>query len=97
MLAVNKFRELAAKFPKFINWGIGGNRIVDLYSRIKADVWNYNPDVLSILIGVNDVWHEINHQNGVELDRFEKIYRILIEDTQKYLPKLLGSLHYKKD
>ena len=73
---------------EIINRGIGGNRIVDLYSRIKADVWNHNPDVLSILIGVNDVWHEINHQNGVELDRFEKIYRMLIEDTQKYLPNV---------
>lgn len=71
-----------------INRGIGGNRIVDLYSRIKADVWNHEPDVLSVLIGVNDVWHEINYQNGVELDRFEKIYRVLIEDTKKRLPKL---------
>lgn len=69
-----------------INKGISGNRIVDLYARIKADVWNEKPDVLSILIGVNDIWHEISYKNGVELDRFEKIYRILLEDTIKALP-----------
>lgn len=37
-----------------INRGIGGDRSVDLYARIKRDVWNLNPDVLSILVGIND-------------------------------------------
>ena len=61
--------ELYSKFPnkyQIVNSGISGDRIVDLYSRIKRDVWNLNPDVLSILIGTNDVWHEINLQNGVD-------------------------------
>lgn len=69
-----------------INRGISGNRIVDLYSRIKIDVWNEQPDVISILVGINDIWHEINYQNGVELERFDRIYRMLIEDTRKVLP-----------
>ncbi len=68
------------------NRGIGGHRIVDLYARIKKDVWNLKPDVLSILIGINDVWHEVSHKNGVEIDRYEKVYRMLIEDTLKVLP-----------
>ncbi len=71
-----------------INRGISGNRVVDLYARIKSDVWNENPDVLTILVGVNDVWHEITHDNGVEIDRFEKIYSMLIEDTKKALPNV---------
>ena len=71
-----------------INRGISGHRIVDLYARIKADCWNHEPDFISILIGVNDVWHEIANKNGVELDRFEKMYRILIEDTKKALPNV---------
>ena len=71
---------------EIINRGISGHRIVDLYARIKADVWNHQPDVISILIGVNDVWHEIYGGNGVELHRFEKVYRMLIEDTQAHLP-----------
>ena len=70
------------------NAGIGGNRIVDLYARIKKDVWNESPDVLSILIGVNDVWHEIGAQNGVEIDRFERMYRMLLEDTLARLPNV---------
>ena len=73
---------------EIINRGISGNRIVDLYARIKADVWNHDPDVLSILIGVNDVWHEWGAQNGVEIERYEKLYRILIEDTKARLTDL---------
>ena len=68
-----------------LNRGISGDRIVDLYARIKKDVWNLKPDYLTILIGVNDVWHEIDAMNGVEIDRFEKVYRMLIEDTLKVL------------
>ena len=72
---------------EIINRGISGNRIVDLYARIKGDVWNQEPDVLSILIGVNDVWHELGENpNGVELMRWEKVYRMLIEDTKECLP-----------
>ena len=71
---------------EIVNRGIGGNRIVDLYARIKSDVWNEKPDVLSILIGINDVWHEICNNNGVETDRFEKVYSMIIEDTLKVLP-----------
>ena len=73
---------------QIINRGISGHRIVDLYARIKSDVWNENPDVLSILIGINDIWHDIAIQNGVELPRFEKIYRMLLEDTLARFPKV---------
>ena len=54
---------------EFLNRGISGNRIVDLYARIKADIINLKPDIMSILIGVNDVWHEIVSQNGVDFKR----------------------------
>ncbi len=70
------------------NTGISGNRTVDLYARLKADVWNLNPDVWSILIGVNDVWHEIDLQNGVDIERFEKVYRAMIEETKARFPQI---------
>ncbi len=73
---------------EIVNRGVSGDRVVDLYARVKRDVWNLNPDVLSIFIGINDVWHEIDHDNGVDLQRYEKIYRMLIEDTLKVLPNV---------
>lgn len=82
---------LSEKYPQehtIYNKGISGNRTVDLYARIKQDCWNYQPDLLSILIGVNDLWHDIEWNNGVEIDRFERIYRMYIEDTKKVLPNV---------
>lgn len=71
---------------EFYNKGISGNRIVDLYARIKADIINLSPDYISILIGVNDVWHEFFGHNGVDADKYEKIYCMLIEEIKEALP-----------
>ncbi len=82
--------DLGARYPgkfEFINRGVSGNRIVDVYARIKADVWNLEPDVLSILIGVNDVWHEIGDRNGVDADKFERIYSMLLDELLCALPE----------
>ena len=83
--------DLGVKYPgvySCVNRGVSGNRIVDVYARIKMDLWNLEPDVLSILIGVNDVWHEAGNRNGVDAVRFEKMYRILVEDTKERFPDI---------
>ncbi len=72
----------------FVNTGISGNRIVDLYASIKERLINHKPDFLSILIGVNDVWHEVSCNNGVSAEKFEKIYSMLIEETLQALPNI---------
>lgn len=69
-----------------LNRGISGNRIVDLYARLKIDCWNEKPDLISILIGVNDVVHEEAYRNGTELPRFVRLYEMMIEDTLAALP-----------
>lgn len=71
---------------EFINRGISGNRIVDLYARIKVDFINLKPDYASIFIGVNDTWHEISHNNGVDTAKFEKIYTMLIDEIKAACP-----------
>lgn len=73
---------------EFYNRGISGNRVVDLYARIKADIINLAPDYMSILIGVNDVWHEFGGHNGVDADKYEKIYCMLIEEIKEALPNV---------
>ncbi len=71
----------------FHNRGIGGNRIVDVYARIRADIINLKPDYMSLLIGVNDVWHD-DWQNGVDTAKFEKIYRMLLDEVKAALPRI---------
>jgi len=83
--------ELGGKYPgeyDFINKGIGGNRVIDVYARIKRDIINLKPDYMSILIGVNDVWHEVLENNGVSSEKFECIYDMLIEEVLKALPDI---------
>ncbi len=74
---------------EILNRGISGDRIVSLYERIKNDVWAAKSDVLSILIGVNDVWHDLDGLNmGVEIGRYEKVYRMIIEETRERFPEI---------
>lgn len=83
--------ELGYEQPEqhvFFNRGISGNRIVDVYARIKSDIINLQPDYMSILIGVNDVLHEFDEQNGVDAEKFEKIYCMLIEEIKEALPNI---------
>ena len=72
-----------------LNRGISGDRVVDIYARMKRDIWNLKPDYMSLLVGVNDVWHDLDENpNGVDAERFEKVYRMLLDDTRECLPNL---------
>ena len=72
----------------FYNKGISGNRVVDLYARIKADAINLKPDIMSVLIGVNDAWHEYDYQNGVDSEKYFKVYSLFIEEVKEALPDI---------
>lgn len=83
--------ELGAEEPYkyvFYNRGISGNRVVDLFARMKVDMINLKPDIMSILIGVNGVWHEYSRQNGVSAEKFELVYGLMIEELLRELPSL---------
>ena len=86
--------ELLAKFPKLsiYNRGISGNRVVDLYARVKADMINLKPNLESIMIGVNDTWHEFNEKNGVDVPKYERVYRDLLTETRAALPDVRFAL-----
>lgn len=83
--------KLGFEYPneyEFINRGIGGNRVTDLLARVRCDMINIEPDVMSILIGVNDVWHEINNKNGVRTELFENVYDILVQELKAANPDM---------
>jgi len=66
----------------FLNRGIGGNKVADLLARWRCDALSLKPNVISILIGVNDCAHRV----GEGYDIFEKVFRLLIEMTRSELP-----------
>jgi lysophospholipase L1-like esterase len=82
--------HLLAQHPtaklKIYNRGISGNKVFQLAERWDKDCLALHPTVVSILIGVNDIWHTLNgnYQGTVEI--YARDYRALIERTQRALP-----------
>lgn len=68
------------------NRGISGNKVHQLYARWQKECLNYQPDVLSILIGVNDIWHGLNGGYDGTVETYENDYRTLLQKTRKALP-----------
>lgn len=87
IVAAKLGRKYAEARPLFINRGISGNRVSDLYARWNEDAISLKPDVISILIGVNDAWRIVNNEPTGATDRFERAYRHLLEETKEVLPK----------
>lgn len=67
----------------FINLGISGNRTDQLFDRLYEDAIALDPDVISILIGINDVWHRHSHHIETTDEQFECNYRAILERLKK--------------
>jgi lysophospholipase L1-like esterase len=78
--------KYGAAFPDlkldFLNRGISGNTVLELEKRWQKDTLDLKPDVLSILIGVND------EGRGVPLDQYEEVYEKLINQAKAANPKI---------
>ncbi|MBB6250296.1 SGNH/GDSL hydrolase family protein [Nitrospirillum iridis] len=78
--------EVGAQYPErrltFLNRGISGNTVTDLAARWQADVIDLKPDLLSILVGVNDTFHG----KGETVEDYARTYERLIQQTQAQLP-----------
>lgn len=83
--------ELRLDYPNqyvMFNRGCNGSRAIDLCVRIKSDVINLKPDVMSILVGINEVWMEVNEHYDVDAEKYFKTYSMLIEEIKEALPNV---------
>lgn len=71
-----------AKNLYFMNRGVSGNTVLDLEKRWQKETLNLKPDILSILIGVND------NGRGIPMDQYEQVYEKLITQARKANPDL---------
>ena len=82
--------QLLAEYPaddlKIFNRGISGNKVFELAARWDTDCLDLKPDVLSILIGVNDIWHTLEGRYNGTIEKYENDYRELLERTLEALP-----------
>ena len=73
---------------RIFNRGISGHKVFQLSERWERDCLGIKPDVLSILIGVNDYWHTLDGKYKGTVEGYERDYRALIERTLKALPRV---------
>jgi len=72
----------------FLNRGMSGHTVANLKARWRKDALDLKPDVLSILIGVNDVGRAVRSKKEVDLEAFESDYRSLLGESRKANPAL---------
>jgi lysophospholipase L1-like esterase len=71
---------------RIFNRGISGHRVPDLAERWTVDTLALKPDVVSLLIGVNDLWHKMDGRYDGSVDDFALGYTGLLERTAAALP-----------
>ena len=64
---------------EFVDLGISGNQTKDLVDRLESDFIDIQPDIVSIMIGINDVWHHAADKSWIPNEVFEARYRTVLE------------------
>lgn len=79
---------IRGRFPgkdfEFLNLGISGDRSRDLLARWQADCIDWQPDVVSILIGINDTWRAFDSNSPTSAQAYEDNVRRLLEDIKAH-------------
>jgi lysophospholipase L1-like esterase len=80
-------RDHAALGLRVLNRGISGNKVPDLQKRWQKDCLDLKPALLSILIGVNDIWHKMAGRYDGTVEDYRTGFTALLEQTREALPK----------
>ncbi|MDA8991691.1 GDSL-type esterase/lipase family protein [Opitutales bacterium] len=89
LIAARLGMDMAKAKLEFFNRGISGNKVSDLKARWQKDAIDMKPDLLSILVGTNDVGIGFRNKNKtVTPAAFEKDYRHILEASRKANPEL---------
>ncbi|GAA1807899.1 hypothetical protein GCM10009682_32140 [Luedemannella flava] len=67
---------------RFGNRGIGGDRVRDLRKRWTEDCITLRPDVVSVMIGVNDTWRGFDSGDVTSTEDYENDYREILTATR---------------
>ncbi|NEW81051.1 MAG: SGNH/GDSL hydrolase family protein [Mariniphaga sp.] len=89
--------RLGADYPEkkyqFYNRGISGNKVNDLAKRWQVETLDLKPDVLSILVGVNDSGSVVfNREPSITIEKYEAIYQSLLDETRRTFPNVQFAL-----
>lgn len=78
---------------RVVNMGVSGNTVRDLEARWQRDVFDLEPDYVSVMIGANDVWRQfdspLHTETHVRIEEYERTYDELVAGT---LPRVKGMI-----
>jgi lysophospholipase L1-like esterase len=82
--------RIANAFPQLniINKGISGNRVIDLKERWQQDTLDQHPDILCIMIGVNEVWHSLSYGKPYSDQQYESDLNLILDQAKAANPTL---------
>ena len=83
---VNLLTQNPTKTLNVYNKGISGNKVYQLAERWDKDCLALKPNVLSIMVGVNDHWHKLNGQYSGTIDTYRDDFKKLLDRTKQALP-----------
>jgi acyl-CoA thioesterase I len=66
---------------RFLNRGISGNRAADLRARWKEDCLDLKPNLVSILIGINDTWRRYDSHDPTSVETYQDNFRAILQLT----------------
>lgn len=87
LVASRLWFDFPAKKFHFFNRGISGNKVTDLAQRWQPDTIDIKPNVLSILVGINDVDAAVHGNKDFTPVSYETDYRALLAQTKQQLPE----------
>jgi len=73
-------------YLQIYNRGVSGDRIRDLAHRWQNDSLRLLPDIISLLIGVNDTWNYLYMGMGSDPNDYQNVYKKILQDTRQLLP-----------
>jgi lysophospholipase L1-like esterase len=86
LIAAELLRARPEAGLRIFNRGVSGNTVPDLDARWQTDALDLKPDLLSILIGVNDIWHKLHGTFDGTVESYEAGYDALLTRTKRALP-----------
>lgn len=64
---------------ELFNRGVSGDRVDNVEARLQADCIDLNPDIVTLLVGINDVWRRYDSDLSRSAEEFAAIYRRILE------------------
>ena len=71
---------------RIFNRGQSGDRCVDVEARWAEDTLALRPDIVSLLVGINDVLLDVDNGTGVDAERYAAVLTALVRQTRQALP-----------